>query len=72
MSVATIGSTASTSTVSIAGLTITGGVTTSDAQAPRCGPDVPIRGPGYPDATALGGGVEAFPGTTVTTTGGRC
>ena len=33
---------------------------------PDCGPDVPTCGPGYADATALGGGIEAFPGTTVT------
>src|SRR5499427_4154861 len=52
--------------VTIANLTITGGVTTTNPQSPRCGPDVPTCGPGYPSATALGGGVEAFPGTTVT------
>lgn len=64
--VVTIGSATATPTVTIANLTITGGVTTTDPQSPKCGPDVPTCGPGYPSATALGGGVEAFPGTTVT------
>lgn len=64
--VVTIGSTTSTPTVSITGVTVTGGLTTSDPQAPHCGPDVPSCGPGYTDATALGGGIEAFPGATVT------
>src|SRR5215467_4936587 len=64
--VVTIGSATATPTVTIANLTITGGVTTTDPQSPKCGPDVPACGPGYPSATALGGGVEAFPGTTVT------
>jgi hypothetical protein len=64
--VVTIGSATSTPTVTIANVTITGGVTTTDPQSPRCGPDVPTCGPGYTTATALGGGVEAFPGTRVT------
>ena len=64
--VVTIGSATATPTVTIANLTITGGITTTDPQSPNCGPDVPVCGPGYPSATALGGGVEAFPGTTVT------
>jgi hypothetical protein len=51
--------------VTLANLTITGGLTTGNPQAPRCGPDVPRCGPGYADATALGGGIEAFQGTTV-------
>jgi hypothetical protein len=62
----TIGSTTSTPTVTIANVTITGGVTTTNPQAPHCGPDVPSCGPGYAEATALGGGIETFPGTTVT------
>jgi hypothetical protein len=64
--VVTIGSPTSTPTVTLAKLTITGGLTTTNPQAPRCGPDVPKCGPGYADATALGGGIEAFQGTTVT------
>ena len=64
--VVTIGSASATPTVSLANLTITGGMTTTNPQAPTCGPDVPTCGPGYATATALGGGVEAFPGTTVT------
>jgi fibronectin-binding autotransporter adhesin len=64
--VVTIGSATSTPTVTIANVTITGGLTTSNPQSPNCGPDVPTCGPGYADATALGGGIEAFPGTTVT------
>lgn len=64
--VVTIGSATSSPTVSIAGVTVTGGLTATDPQAPHCGPDVPRCGPGYTDATALGGGIEAFPGTTVT------
>jgi hypothetical protein len=63
--VVTIGSTSSAPTVSISNLTITGGVTTTNPQAPHCGPDVPTCGPGYADSTALGGGIEAFPGTHV-------
>ncbi len=64
--VLTIGSTNAAPTVTLANLTITGGETTTDPQAPRCGPDVPTCGPDYPTATALGGGIEAFHGTTVT------
>ena len=64
--VVTIGSTTAAPTVTLANLTITGGVTTTNPQAPRCGPDVPRCGPGYADATALGGGIEAFQGTVVT------
>ena len=64
--VVTIGSATATPTVTISNLTITGGATTSNPQSPGCGPDVPTCSPGYADATALGGGVEAFPGTTVT------
>ena len=64
--VLTIGSKTSAPTVSLTGLTVTGGLATSDPQAPNCGPDVPTCGPGYTTATALGGGIEAFPGTTVT------
>lgn len=64
--VVTIGSGTSTPTVTLANVTITGGLTTGNPQAPHCGPDVPTCGPGYADATALGGGIEAFPGTTVT------
>jgi hypothetical protein len=62
----TIGSPTAAPTVTLANLTITGGLATSNPQAPRCGPDVPRCGPGYADATALGGGIEAFQGTTVT------
>lgn len=64
--VVTIGSAATKPTVSIARVTITGGLATSNPQTPACGPDVPVCGPGYADSTALGGGVEAFPGSTVT------
>ena len=64
--VVTIGSPTAGPTVTLANLTITGGVTTTNPQAPNCGPDVPTCGPGYADATALGGGIEAFEGTTVT------
>jgi hypothetical protein len=64
--VVTIGSPTTAPTVTVANLTITGGVTTTNPQAPNCGPDVPRCGPGYADATALGGGIEAFQGTTVT------
>ena len=64
--VATIGSTASTPTVTISGLTLTGGVSESDPQSPNCGPDLITCGSGYTTATALGGGIEAFPGTDVT------
>jgi hypothetical protein len=63
--VVTIGSATTTPTVTLARLTITGGLTTSNPQRPNCGPDIPTCGPGYADATALGGGIEAFPGTTV-------
>ena len=66
--VVTIGSPTSSPTVTLANLTITGGLATTNPQAPRCGPDVPSCGPGYADATALGGGIEAFQGTTVTIT----
>jgi hypothetical protein len=52
--------------IAIADLTITGGVTSSNPHSPGCGPDVPTCGPGYADATALGGGIEALPGSTVT------
>jgi hypothetical protein len=64
--VVTIGSKSARATVSLANLAITGGMTATNPQAPNCGPDVPTCGPGYATATALGGGVEAFPGTTVT------
>ncbi|MEA2283177.1 MAG: hypothetical protein QOK21_3784 [Solirubrobacteraceae bacterium] len=53
------------STVSIVGLTITGGVTRTDP-ARTCGADVPSCGPGYLRATALGGGIEIAPRATVT------
>jgi hypothetical protein len=64
--VVTVGSTTSTPTVTISGLTLTGGVSESDPQSPNCGPDLITCGPGYTTATALGGGIEAFPGTDVT------
>ena len=64
--VVTIGSVTSTPTVTISGLTITGGVSNSDLQSPNCGPDLVTCGPGYTTATGLGGGIEAFPGTNVT------
>jgi hypothetical protein len=64
--VVTIGSTTSAPTVTLENLTITGGVTTSNPHAPECGLDVPVCGPGYADATAIGGGIETFAGTTVT------
>jgi hypothetical protein len=64
--VVTIGSTSQAPTVTIANLTITGGVTTTNPHAPECGLDVPVCGPGYPESTAIGGGIETFAGTTVT------
>jgi hypothetical protein len=64
--VVTIGSTTSTPTVTISGLTITGGISDTDPQSPHCGPDLITCGLGYTTATALGGGIEAFPGTDVT------
>jgi hypothetical protein len=64
--VVTIGSASATPTVTLSDLTVTGGETSSDPQAPRCGPDVPTCGQGYPGVTALGGGIEAFAGTNVT------
>jgi hypothetical protein len=64
--VLTIGSPTATPTVTLSGLTITGGNTRSDPETPRCGPDLVTCGPGYTSVTALGGGIEAFPGTTVT------
>jgi hypothetical protein len=63
--VITIGSPTSAPTVTLADLTVTGGVSSSDPQSPHCGPDTGC-GPGYPTVTALGGGIEAFPGTRVT------
>jgi hypothetical protein len=64
--VVTIGSPTSAPTVTLENVTITGGLTTTNPHAPSCGPDVPTCGPGYAAATALGGGVETFQGTTVT------
>jgi hypothetical protein len=64
--VLTIGSTTATPTVTLSDLTVTGGDTSSDPQAPQCGPDLTVCGPGYPGVTALGGGIEAFAGTNVT------
>jgi hypothetical protein len=64
--VLTIGSKTSTPTVTISHLVVTGGLATGNPQAPNCGPDVPTCGPGYPDATALGAGIETFPGSKVT------
>jgi len=62
--VVTIGSTTNTPTVTMSNLTITGGINTGPS--PKCGPGLLTCGPGYPTATALGGGIETFPGTTVT------
>jgi len=53
-------------TTSISDVTVTGGVTSVNPHSPGCGPDVPVCGPGYADATALGGGIEALPGSAVT------
>jgi hypothetical protein len=64
--VLTIGSAAAAPTVTLSNLTITGGETSSDPQAPRCGPDLTTCGAGYTGVTALGGGIEAFAGTDVT------
>jgi hypothetical protein len=47
-------------TVSIRDLTVTGGYSRTD-RAGACGPDIPICGPGYQKATALGGGIEVLP-----------
>jgi hypothetical protein len=63
--VLTIGSATSTPTVTLSNLTITGGMSSGDVERPKCGPDIPTCGPGYTTATALGGGIESFPGTTV-------
>jgi hypothetical protein len=52
-------------TVSIAGVTITGGVSNTNPSG-RCGADVPQCGPGYLRATALAGGIEIAPLATVT------
>jgi len=41
-------------------------MTSTDPESPKFGPDIPTCGPGYTTATALGGGIESFPGTTVT------
>ncbi|MGD0442051.1 MAG: hypothetical protein ABSB52_15675, partial [Acidimicrobiales bacterium] len=64
--VLTIGSSTSTPTVTVSNLTITGGMSSGDPESPKCGPDIPTCGPGYTTAEALGGGIETFPGTTVT------
>jgi hypothetical protein len=64
--VVTIGSPTAAPTVTIASLTITGGVAMGNPHAPGCGPDVPTCGPGYPSATYIAGGIETFTGTTVT------
>jgi hypothetical protein len=64
--VLTIGSATATPTVTLSNLSITGGDTSTDPQSPRCGPDLTTCGAGYPGVTALGGGIEAFPGTVVT------
>jgi hypothetical protein len=50
---------ASRLTVSISGITVTGGVSAASPQA-GCGPDIPTCGPGYPRATALAGGIEVL------------
>jgi hypothetical protein len=52
-------------TVSIAGVTITGGVSNTNPSG-RCGADVPDCGPGYLRATALAGGIEIARLATVT------
>jgi hypothetical protein len=52
-------------TVSIAGVTITGGLSNANPSG-RCGADVPDCGPGYGRATALAGGIEIAPLATVT------
>lgn len=52
--VLTIGSGSTTPTVALSDLTIAGGDTSSDPQAPRCGPDLTTCGPGYPGVTAVG------------------
>ncbi len=64
--VVTIGSPTAAPTVTIASMTVTGGVATGNPHAPGCGPDVPTCGPGYPSATYIGAGIETFTGTTVT------
>ena len=55
--VLTIGSATTTPTVAVSNLTITGGMSSSDVESPKCGPDIPKCGPGYTTATALGGGI---------------
>jgi hypothetical protein len=64
--VITIGSSTGAPTVTLADLSVTGGVSRSDPQAPGCGPDIATCRADYPGVTALGGGIEAFPGTHVT------
>lgn len=64
--VVTVGSWTTAPTVRLENLTITGGMTTSNPHAPECGLDVPVCGPGYANATAIGGGIETFAGTVVT------
>src|SRR4051794_37655812 len=53
-------------TIIVSDLTVTGGVTNTNPHSPGCGPDVPVCGPGYAEVTALGGGIEALPGSAVT------
>lgn len=53
----TIGSATATPTVTIANVTITGGVTTTNPQSPKCGPDVPACEQGDQDGIALAGEV---------------
>jgi fibronectin-binding autotransporter adhesin len=60
-----IGSASTSPHVRIRGVTITGGLATGNPHGDQCGPDVPTCGPGYADATALGGGVEEFAGSVV-------
>jgi len=64
--VLTLGSATTSPTIEIAGVTVTGGRTSTNPRFPACGPDAATCNPGYASVTALGGGIEAFPGTTVT------
>src|SRR5262249_53739414 len=65
--VLTLGARGRAATISISGVKITGGISTSSPQG-GCGPDIPECGPGYPRATALGGGIEVLPQAEVTIT----
>ncbi len=43
--------------ITVSDVTITGGVTSTNPHSPGCGPDVPVCGPGYAEATVQGAGI---------------